>query len=111
VFSTIDREYKYIQEQANQPTGKQKELSPKQKEFKVTLEKNGYSFMDNRDTNETFNAQMTGAEIGNLVKAYLAYKDIAIKKKKWIDQGLKDKRSALDRVKRIARAGMISFMN
>jgi hypothetical protein len=111
VYSTIDREYKFIEEKLNSADPKERVITPRQKQFKSELEKYGYSFEANRDDNDQFNEQTTGANIAGLVKSYMAYKDIAGKKQKWIDLGLKEKKKALERIKRIANEGMIAFMN
>jgi hypothetical protein len=116
VFSSIDREYKYIQENEGKiRTAKERQIFADQikreKEFKQALDNNNYTYMNNRDTNESFNQQMTGAQIAELIKAYMAYKVINKKKIAWIDHGLVEKKQALDRVKRIAKDGMIAFMN
>lgn len=111
LFSNIDRDFKYILEQENKPLAKDKQLSDKQKQFKADLEKYGYTYLENRDSNETFNAQLTGSQISSLIKSYMAYKDMKSKAKKWIKDGLDDKRKAQERVNSIARAGMIAFMN
>jgi len=111
LFANIDREFKYILEQESKPSAKDKQLSDKQKQFKSDLAKYGYTYLENRDSNESFNAQLTGSQISSLIKSYMTYKDMNSKAKKWINDGLADKRKAQSQVDRIASAGMIAFMN
>jgi hypothetical protein len=114
VFSNIDREYKFLKEKDA------KDLSPREKMFMKSVEEHGYEYVEDRDNQENFVGQLTGKQIGMLVKDYILYKEIMgraveknarSKKEKWIDEGLKKKKAAMASVQKLASEDRIYFMN
>lgn len=114
VYANIDREYKFLKEKDS------KELSPREKMFMQSVEQHGYEYVEDRDNQENFVGQLTGKQIGMLVKDYILYKEIMgravakndrSKKEKWIDEGLKKKKAAMASVQKLASQDRIYFMN
>jgi hypothetical protein len=110
LFVTLDREYGYIQDSKN--------LSQAQKEFKEVLEnpKSGYV----KPSERSGATVLTPAQVTLLVKAAIVYFDISGQRaaksnnegglNSWINRGLEKKRKAMEKIKQLAKRGMIYFM-